>query len=377
MKWRYRILLIAVSLMLGLDACRKYDPKEPSENENTPCENFHYNPSGFNVSFDLARVPYSTLSEYAFFVDTISNLHPNAGVLPYDVITPLFSDYAKKKRFIWMPCGTSAQYTSDREVVDFPEGTVMIKNFYYDNVQPSGNRKIIETRLIYKKNGEWKFADYVWNDEQTEATYDLNGSYQDIEWMDTNGEIHSVNYRIPSEAECKTCHKIVDVATPIGPKPQNLNKSINYEDGASNQLAKWAAVGYLNADYPSSIETVVDWTDVNQSVENRWRAYVDMNCAHCHREGSHCSYRPLRLAWSETANPDNLGVCITPQENVPGAPQLTKIIARGSINRSMMHFRLNTTQTEYRMPLLGRSVVHEEAITLLEDYINSLTTPCP
>ena len=377
MNWKYRILLVLLALAVGLDACRKYDPNEPSENEKTPCEIFHDSPNGVNVSFDLARVPYPTLSQYGFFVDTISNLHPNTGVLPYDVITPLFSDYAKKKRFIWMPCGESAQYINDREVVNFPEGTVMIKNFYYDNVQPSGNRKIIETRLIYKKNGEWKFADYVWNDEQTEATFDLNGSYQDIQWMDTEGVTHSVNYRVPSEAECKTCHKIVDVSTPIGPKPQNLNKSITYEDGVSNQLAKWAAVGYLSPNYPSSIETVADWTDETQSLENRWRAYVDMNCAHCHREGSHCSYRPLRLAWSETSNPENMGVCITPQENVPGSPQLTKIIARGSINRSMAHFRLSTTNEQFRMPFLGRSVVHEEAITLLQQYINSLTTPCP
>lgn len=369
MRWKSRIISTALLVMVALVACKK-DDEQPDAEEPDPLPET-------GVRFVLNEVPYPKLSDYRFFVDTMVQLQPNERVLPYDVITPLFSDYAKKKRFIWMPEGSGAQYINDREVVDFPDGTVMIKSFYYDNVQPLGNRKVIETRLIYKKNGEWKFADYIWNEEQTEAVYDAEGAYQDIEWIDEEGQSHAVNYRIPSEVECYTCHKFNDTATPIGPKPQNLNKSIVYEDGIKNQLQKWTEVGYLSSNYPSDIETVVDWTDETQTLENRWRAYVDMNCSHCHREGSHCDYRPLRLAWSETANPDNLGVCIPPQEVIPTQPQLLYVIARGNVNRSMMRHRLNTNIEQERMPLLGRTVVHEEAITLLEAYINSLSPTCP
>ncbi|MEZ4800116.1 MAG: hypothetical protein R2809_10145 [Flavobacteriales bacterium] len=46
----------------------------------------------------------------------MSELHPNERVLPYDVITPLFTDYAKKKKFVWMPEGTSAIYASDNNM---------------------------------------------------------------------------------------------------------------------------------------------------------------------------------------------------------------------------------------------------------------------
>jgi uncharacterized repeat protein (TIGR03806 family) len=367
MRWKSLIIFSALSAAIALAACNK-EEEFPTDEDSDPLPET-------GVSFDLSQVPYPKLSDYRFFIDTMVLMHPNEGVIPYDVITPLFSDYAKKKRFIWMPQGAGAQYVNDREIVDFPEGTVMIKSFYYDNVQPLGNRKMIETRLIYKKNGEWKFADYIWNDDQTEATFDLEGAYQNIEWVDDSGLSHTVNYRIPSEVECYTCHKFNDTATPIGPKPQNLNKSIVYDDGIKNQLQKWAEVGYLSSNYPSEIETVADWTDESQTLENRWRAYVDMNCSHCHREGSHCDYRPLRLAWSETTNPDNLGICISPEEFV--APQITHIIARSNVNRSMMHYRLNTTEEQYRMPLFGRTVIHQEAVTLLESYINSLTPTCP
>ena len=43
--------------------------------------------------------PPKKLSEYGFFQD-MNNQIPSDGVLPYDLISPLFSDYADKLRFI-------------------------------------------------------------------------------------------------------------------------------------------------------------------------------------------------------------------------------------------------------------------------------------
>lgn len=361
---RYSFLLLL--LIVFVFACKK--DEEPETTSPTPTES-----SG--VSFDLGLVPYPNLSQYRFFVGEMSDLHPNERVLPYDVITPLFTDYAKKKKFIWMPEGTSASYASDNNVLDFPDGAVMVKSFYYNNVQPYNTKKILETRLIYKKDGQWHFADYIWNEDQTEATFSLAGHNVPLEWIDDNGTTRNITYRIPSEQECFTCHKEFNISSPIGPKPQNMNKDYPYEDGAMNQLEKWISVGYLTNNIPADINTVVDWTDETQSLESRWRAYVDMNCSHCHREGSHCDYRPLRLAWSETSDVTNLGVCVVPDEEVNSS--LTHIIARGNVARSVMNYRVGTVEEQYRMPLLGRTIVHEEALELLQQYINSLSPECP
>ena len=361
---------LILSLIIGFSivmACKKDEPDyfitPPPIDEGT---GVNYNPDAF---------PFQTLSEYRFFIGEIKSLSPNEKVIPYDVITPLFSDYAKKKRFIWMPSGTKASYVSDHELLNFPDGTFIIKNFYYNNVQPANETKIIETRLLFKKNGAWLFAEYVWNDEQTEATLMLNGQNIPIEWLNENNEVQTVNYRVPSEQECFTCHKKFNIASPIGPKPQNMNRLYPYADGVRNQLEKWVEVGYLENNYPENINTVVDWTDESQSLHDRVRAYLDMNCAHCHREGSHCDYRPIRLAWNETVVEENLGICVEPQEFV--IPQLTKIIARGIPNRSMMLYRINTTEVQYRMPLLGRTTIHQEAVDLLTQYIESLEPVCP
>lgn len=55
-----------------------------------------------------------------------------------------------------------ASYNGDHEALDFPDGTVLIKIFYYDHVQLSDARRIIETQSMYKRNGRWEFAIYVW-----------------------------------------------------------------------------------------------------------------------------------------------------------------------------------------------------------------------
>ncbi|MFN0031324.1 MAG: hypothetical protein ACKVOR_04100 [Flavobacteriales bacterium] len=330
------------------------------------------------VRFVLNDLPYQKLSDYRFYVGNLKDMQPNARVLPYEPINALFSDYAHKSRFIWMPQGVSATYQGDHEVLHFPDGTVMIKNFYYDHVLPGGNRRILETRLIYKKDGHWEFANYKWNEEQTEAYFDLEGSYMPLSWVDDNGIEKSVNFRIPSEAECFTCHKSNMQNTPIGPKPNNLNKWMAYDEGAMNQLEKWNQVGYLTGSLPADIETTVDWTDESQPIDMRFRSYIDVNCSHCHSEYGHCYYRPIRFPFWQTTDENNLGVCIEPQEiiNPDINPNLTHIIARGNPERSVLHFRMNTTDVQYRMPLMGRTLVHTEAIEMVEAYINSLTPAC-
>ncbi len=326
------------------------------------------------VVFNLDQVPYPKLSDYKFFTGALKNLNPNERALPYEPITPLFSDYAHKSRFVWMMKDSSAQYVSDHSLFDFPDGTVFIKNFYYDNVVPSGERKILETRLLYKKEGEWKFADYIWNQDQSEAVYETNGSYVPVQWIDDQGDNQSLTFRIPSEVECFTCHKSNGNKIPIAPKPQNLDKDFSYPDGVKNQLVKWQEVGYLTGNVPGTIARVADWTDDTQPLETRVRSYLDINCGFCHSDGGHCNYRPIRLEFFKTLDPAMLGVCEIPQQFI--TPQLTHVIARSNIARSVMHFRMSSTDPQYMMPLLGRSVVHQEAVDLLGQYILSLTPIC-
>jgi uncharacterized repeat protein (TIGR03806 family) len=363
---RYFIYVFTLSMcaciLIATPACKKKKPIEPIPPAAVDTT---------SVSVNLETVPFPELSDYRFFTGDMKDHTPNAGVIPYEPASGLFTDYAHKKRFIWLPEGTQGTYVNDHTVLDLPVGAALIKTFYYDNVQPSGNTRIIETRVMIRKASGWIFANYVWNDEQTEAYLDLNGSYTNISWME-GSEVKSTSYRIPSGTECQTCHKLNDQPIPIGIKPQNMNIDYPYSSGTQNQLQKLISIGYLANNLPGNIVSTVNYMDQTKTIDQRFRSYVDINCAHCHSEGKHCDYRPMRLAFSETSDPINLGLCVEPEEFINST--LAYIIKPSDKVRSMMYYRLGSTVQSERMPLLGRSIVHEEGLQLLEDWINWKTT---
>lgn len=329
------------------------------------------------VVMDLNSVPYPKLSDYNFFKSPLSDLNPVYGVLPYEPISSLFTDYASKKRFVWMPDGVSASYDSDGTTLIFEKGTVLIKNFYYENVQPNSSQQLLETRLMIKTESEWIFANYVWNDSQTEAFFDMDGSFVPVTWIQ-NGVTKEVNYRIPNGAECLSCHNVTEVPLPIGTKPQNLNKSLTYSDGTFNQLQKLKDFGYLSS-FPNQIQSVVNYQDNSQPLELRVRSYVDINCAHCHSEQGFCNYRAPRFGYSQTTLAEHLGICVVPDEDITpwaNGGQPTHIIKPGSHAESAIYYRLNTTLENIRMPLRGRTIIHEEAVDMIAQWIDTLEGNC-
>ena len=331
------------------------------------------------VNFDINAVPYAKLSTYSFFTGELKNLTPVNKVIPYEPASALFTDYALKKRFIWMPQGTKATYDADGKILNFPIGTVLIKNFYYNTLQPNNTTKIIETRLMIRKSTEWIFAEYLWNDAQTEAnlvtgTDFTSGSSQNITFKKDNGQIITTDYRIPSESECYACHKLDNKPIPIGLKPQNLNTTYNYSGGIKNQLQKLVDEGYL-VSYPSNIVSTVNYKDASQPLDLRLRSYLDINCAHCHQQNARCDYRAIRLSFNQTTNLTNIGVCVNADE--PIDQSLEKIIVPGNYNKSVMNFRLSSVDESNRMPLLGRTIVHDEGVALLQQWISSLNQTCP
>ena len=340
------------------------------------------------VTVDLTLIPYPKLSDYKFFTGLLKNQAPALNVIPFEPASSLFTDYALKKRFVWMPVGAKATYNGDNKVLELPVGAALIKTFYYDNVQniaAVGGTRIIETRVMIRKSTGWIFAEYVWNADQTEAYYDMAGSFTPIEWKDAQNIIKSTNYRIPSQAQCITCHKsqilvenvLQTTHIPIGIKPQNLNFDYNYGTGSKNQLVKWIEQGYLENNFsrPTQENTVINYKDNTKSLELRARSYVDANCSHCHMNDRHCDYRPMRFAFSETGNLNgsrNMGVCVNTSDTQGFPATLDKVVSPGSTEQSMMYYRLNTTNETYRMPLHGRTIIHEEGVALIRDWINSL-----
>lgn len=314
---------------------------------------------------------YEYLSEYHFFTDDLAALQPNEGVLPYDLNTPLFSDYAHKARFVWMPAGSSAQYTKEG-VLDFPEGTVLIKNFYYENdeTDPAKGRRILETRLLINREEAWEALGYIWNQEQTEAKLEVIGDIQEVEWTNPTGTLQKVDYIIPNKNQCKNCHARAEELVPIGPKAQNLNKDFAYTDGTMNQLAKWSEMGYLKGYLPDEEHPrIAAWDRVKSgTVQERALAYLDVNCGHCHHPDGAANTSGLTLTAQAPLN-KSLGIYKPTVSAGAGTGGHTYSIVPGNPDESILVYRMRSTDPGAMMPELGRRMVHEEGVALISEWI--------
>ena len=191
------------------------------------------------------KVP-KKLSEFNFFAD-LNLQEPNEGVLPYDLINPLFSDYADKLRFVYVPENKRLGYSPDK-VLDFPDGSVLIKTFAYLNDHPESkiDKQLLETRLLIKKNDSWKNISYIWNEEQDDAYLSIAGKTINTAFVMEDGTERNVRYRVPNINQCKECHQLNKKIQPIGPKVRNLNHKFSYSDGNMNQIKKWQLMEWID-----------------------------------------------------------------------------------------------------------------------------------
>lgn len=325
------------------------------------------------TGINIPDSPHETLSAYNFFIGNVAELKPENGVLPYELISPLFSDYSHKERFVWMPDGTAANYTTEH-VLDFPEGAVLIKNFYYlhDERDASKGKRLMETRLLINRGEEWDAYGYSWNDEQTEAYYDIIGDIKDVSWINKNGEEQTVDYIIPNKNQCKGCHAYDNKLMPIGPKVRNLNKDFAFQDGSFNQLEKWAEVGYLhNYKNQSKHPAVAQWDNGSSSIHERSMAYLDINCGHCHNpKGAGGTSGLTLMADSEIGL--KVGVYKPTVSAGAGTGGHSFSIVPGNADESIMIYRMNSTNPGAMMPELGRRLVHHEGVDLIANWINSM-----
>jgi uncharacterized repeat protein (TIGR03806 family) len=303
------------------------------------------------------------LSDFRFFTDPAAQ-KPNARVMHYSLNTPLFSDYAVKQRFVFVPAGAKALYTPDT-VFDFPVGSAIIKSFGYpaDFRIKNAPIKLIETRILLHRSSGWIALPYVWNADGTEAYLKRAGTRIPISYVDAKGVTQSISYSAPNSNQCKGCHDINGVLTPIGPKARNLN------DG--KQLQALVAAGMLNH-MPKDAPRVPIWDDPRSgSLNDRARAYLDINCGHCHNRAGPANTSGLWLDWHQPQD-TNLGLGKRPTAAGRGSGNLAFAIAPGKPALSYLPYRMKSLDPGIAMPELGRQSVHTEGVAVIEEWITTL-----
>ena len=314
------------------------------------------------------------LSQYDFFEGKLANLIPNNDVFPYTLNTPLFSNYAYKKRFIYLPDGVQMSYKED-DVFSFENGSVLIKNFYYpeDFRMENGPKRIIETRLLIKENNIWKPLNYIWSEDQQDAKLNYIGGKINTSWIHTDGIKKSTIYNVPNNNQCKNCHLKGKDISPIGPTAAQLNRKYEMLSEQMSQLEFYKEKNILkNLPEHNNLPKFAVWNkEQSGSLEDRAKAYLDINCAHCHQPKGSAKNSGLDLRLSQI-NLRKQGVFKPPIAAGKGSGDLQYSIVPGSPNESIIIYRMNSNDPGVMMPEIGRSIVHQEGINLITEYIKNL-----
>ena len=307
------------------------------------------------------------LSDFRFFKDASAQV-PHDKVIPYELISTLFSDYSYKQRWVYVPNEKKAEYQEDW-VFNFPTGSALIKTFYYpiDERNPELGKNLLETRLLLKKDQGWEAVSYAWNKEQNEAFKKIAGKTINVSWTDFMGEERDVRYRVPNVNQCKECHDADDKISPIGPKARNINKDFAFKEGIFNQLTYWMNRQIID-EYPLDLVSPVDWTDESKDINDRVRSYLDVNCGHCHSPTGNANSTGLYLHLNETRN-INLGVFKKPVATGRGSGGLKYSIVPGEPEESILLHRMISMDPGVMMPESGRALTHTEAVEMVRDWI--------
>lgn len=346
------------------------------------------------VQFHAQGQPQS-LDEWHVLASDGKRLRLNQGVEPYALNTALFSDYAHKLRTIWMPANTKATYRTD-EAFDFPVGTIISKTFYYPLASDGAVLRVaeqagetrdgldltkvrmIETRLLVRRETGWVALPYVWNAEQTEATLARAGDTVPLTMHKPDGSAaQSFAYMVPDENQCAGCHATNNTTRelhPIGPKARHLNRDDPWHPG-QNQLVRMVAANRLQGLPGAGVPHNARFDDASASIESRARAYLDVNCGHCHSQVGAADTSGLWLD-AATDEPRRLGLCKPPVAAGQGTGDHMFDIVPGRPQDSILVYRMDSLDPGAMMPEVGRSTVHEEGVTLIRDWIAAWLGSC-
>jgi uncharacterized repeat protein (TIGR03806 family) len=324
-----------------------------------------------NMPPDAAAGPVpALLSQTGAFSDT-AHMVPTAGLIPYDLIVPFWSDSAAKVRYMALPPHTQIRSTTDGDW-SFPAGTVFVKTFELptDESHPQELRRL-ETRLLVRDDqGGVYGVTYKWRADNSDADLLGTGQIEKIAIRARDGSSHEQSWYYPSREDCRTCH---NAHTPgvLGVKPRQLNRTLSYPSGVTdNELRTLNHLHLLNPALSDpmlkSLPTLAASTDVSRSLEDRARSYLDANCAHCHRPGGTVAYFDARYT-TPLAKQELIDGPILINEGIDRPHP----IAPHDIWRSIAYMRADT-DGDIRMPPLARETIDAKGMQLLRDWIESL-----
>ena len=306
--------------------------------------------------------------------------HTVSGIFPYEPEAKSWSDHAVTESYLALPDYDYAapDYASigyqDAGGWDFPDDTVIVQNFLLpmDHGDPLGSLKRIETRLLYRHQGEWHPFSFAWDDDEMDAVRLPASVERPFTILDGGGQPVSYTWEYPNQDDCRQCH------TPGNETPGLMTAQMNHDflypssGVVDNQLATYAWLNLFVPSLPAApddLPRMPDPTDAGASLHDRARAYLAANCSTCHQPGGTAGTN-LDLRW-EAENSEMNAIGVTPKRGRLGIRR-ARIIKAGDPARSVLMERMITANPKHWMPPLGSRLVDDDGIALIRDWILSL-----
>jgi len=314
--------------------------------------------------------PPALLSQTGLFAST-ATLTPSSAMTPYEVNAPFWSDNAIKSRWIALPVGTTMGFDAE-SAWTFPVGMRLVKHFEMDLAD--GSRTRLETRVIERTADGWRGYTYRWRSDQLDADLLTEGATTQLQVID-DGQVVSQTYEFPSSTECLSCHTSA-AGYALGVTTDQLNgRATQGAAVALNQLRYFDAQGYFSSGVaaPYHYDKLPDPYEDRASIEDRARAYLNTNCAQCHRPGGPTPVNMDLRYDTALEQTQTVGVEGTDSDLAPYR------IAPGSKEDSLIWQRMRVLDDQ-RMPPLGSHVVDDQGVDVIGRWIDSLgnrTRPSP
>lgn len=305
-----------------------------------------------------------TLAETGAFSD-LASLTPAAGIVPYDINLPFWSDGATKTRWFSIPDATNTFTFNATNTWLTPTGAVWIKHFDMQMTNgDAASKRRLETRFIVRNTNGVYGVTYRWTNE-TDAVLVPEGGLDESLVLTDGATTRTQVWHYPSRSECLACHTSA-AGWVLGWNTAQLNRDFTHGSLTTNQITALANAGYLSnaPEAPQAYHALAKPDDTTASQEFRVRSYLFANCANCHRPGGPA----LANFDARISTPTDLANLINgPLVNTMGNPA-NRTLVPNDLSHSMILQRMSI-RGPGQMPPISSNVPDPQGIELLRAYI--------
>ena len=351
----------------------------------------------YNTANDVNQDFPRTLSQTGLFA-SVTDHQMAPGVIPYSINAEPWADGARAERWLGIPesgqiglfekndplledGGDGRQLVGGRPALEgrkgtwkYPDGTVFVKSLFLnvaasESVQPS-NERPVETQILHQDEDVWRAYTYIWNEDGTDAILaSSEGEQRKYSVIDPDSPdgTRQQTWHFSGRSECMICHS-KRARHVLGFDEQQLTRQHTYGEVVDDQLHTLTHINLFVSEPKASASPLRSPWDNHGSVQQRARAYLDVNCAHCHGHGG-AGTAQFRLQAELKLDETGLLDSTLTQGNF--GIRDARLIAAGDPYRSVLFYRM-AKLGRGRMPHIGSWVIDQQGLQLLYDWITEI-----